>query len=394
MLTIYPQKADVTAEGILLTSEFEVEGKKQSLWYLFPKEYKNDLVTEQLDAFVVGLLFLALKTGNDIYVKGSLSARLHYTINYYLIPAICLGNPSFKRINVKAENLSHENLNFKRLSATGLSCGVDSFATYVDHLEAQTAYKISYFTHFNAGSHGDFGGVNTRDIYHKRLARIEKFAKDVKIPLITVDTNLSELLQMNFQQTHSLRSISCVLHFQKIFAHYYYASAYRLDHFRINPKDTSDSDMLYLFLLTTESTTFFSSVSQYSRVERTLLIAKHPLTYSYLDVCTNPRATKEFINCSVCYKCLRTQLTLDTAGLLEEYKPVFDIQKYKEVKKRYLAELLSKNNKSPLDLELIEFIQKTNPIQKYKVILYKINYEFQTIKKNIKKLIKRIIFKK
>ncbi|MDT8415694.1 MAG: hypothetical protein RQ735_09990 [Flavobacteriaceae bacterium] len=394
MLTIYPPKLDLTEEGALLTSEFVIEEKKQSLWYLFPREYKDDLVTERLDAFVVGLLFLALKTGNDIYVKGSLSARLHYTINQYLIPAICLGNPSFKKIKVESEILSHENLNIKRLSATGLSCGVDSFATYITHLDEESEYKISYFTYFNAGSHGDLGGANTRGIYHERLNRIEEFANHVNIPLITVDTNLSELLQLNFQQTHSLRNISCVLHLQKIFAHYYYASAYRLDHFRINLKDTSDSDILYLFLLSTESTTFFSSVSQYSRVERTLLIAKYPLTFRYLDVCTNPRETDQFINCSVCYKCLRTQLTLDVAGCLEEYKCVFDIQKYKRVKKRYLGELLSKNNKSPLDNELIEFINTENPIPKYKSILYTMNHRFLKIKKDIKKEIKKLIFKK
>ncbi len=391
MLTIYPQKLELTTEGALLASEFTMEGNKQTLWYLFPKEYQEDLVTERLDAFVVGLLLLALQTGNDVHVQGKLSARLHYTLNQYLVPAICFGNKDFKRIKITAEVLCSKNLNIKSKTGTGLSCGIDSLATYVSHLEGHPDYKISYFTFFNAGSHGDLGGENTRNIYHKRLHRIKKFATQVNIPLITVDTNLSELLQLNFQQSHSLRNISCILHFQKFFEHYYYASAYRLDYFNINPKDTSDSDFLYLSLLSTESTTFFSSVSQYTRVERTLLITKHPETYSHLDVCTNPRESGEFINCSVCYKCMRTQLTLEIAGCLEKYKSVFNIQKYKHAKNKYIGELFYKKNKSPLDNELIVFMQKVNPIKTYKINIFVFNHWFLSAKKNLKKTIKKAI---
>jgi hypothetical protein len=332
-----------------------------------------------------------LKTGNNIHIKGKLSARLEYTLNQYLIPAVCLGNAEFKKIKVKSDSLCTKSLNIKNLAVTGLSCGIDSLATYASHLNQHPDYAISYFTFFNAGSHGDFGGEFTRSIYHKRLHRVKSFANQVNIPLISVDTNLSEILRLNFQQTHSLRNISCALHLQKLFSKYYYASAYRLDHFKINSKDTSDSDFLYLNMLSTESTTFFSSVSQYSRVERTLLITKYPETYKHLDVCTNPRENDNFINCSVCYKCMRTQLTLDIAGCLEKYEAVFNIPKYKDAKKNYIGELLFKKYKSPLDKELIAFLQSKQPISSFNTKIHFTKYWASEFKKKIKKRIKSLI---
>ncbi len=360
MIVINTPQIETEGDFVIISAEIEINEVIEKLWYKFPVEFKKFFVTENVDAFLVGLLFLALKSGNDITLKAPVSARLFYTLRNYLIPALTLSNPQFYKIKIFAQELNYEDLNTGKIAGTGLSCGIDSFATYYDHIKETGPYEINYFTFFNVGSHLDFGGEEARKIYYNRLKSVNEFAQKEGKEVISVDSNLSEVLKMNFQQTHSLRSISCVLHLQKLFKNYYYASAYRFDHFILNSKDTSDFDLFNVQMLSTESTNFFASAAQYSRLERTLMVAEHPETYQKLDVCTNPSLQSDFVNCSTCYKCLRTQLTLDFANKLELYKDVFDINKYYKIKDQYIGQLITKNKKSPLDKEVIEFLKLHN----------------------------------
>lgn len=393
MIVINTPKIETEGNFVVISADIEINEVIEKLWYKFPVEFKKFLVTENVDAFLVGILFLGLKSGNDITLRGTVSARLFYTLRHYLIPALTLANPEFHKIKIFAHQLNYEDLNKGKIAGTGMSCGIDSFATYFDHFKEAGPYKIDYFTFFNVGSHLDSGGEKGRKIYQNRLKSVNEFAKNERKEVISVDSNLSEILKMNFQQTHSLRSISCVLHLQKLFKNYYYASAYRFDHFKLNPKDTSDFDLFNVQMLSTESTNFFASAAQYSRVERTIMVAEHPETYQKLDVCTSPTLQSDFINCSSCYKCLRTQLTLDMTSKLHLYKDVFNTNQYYKIKDQYIGQLLTKRKKSPLDMEVIDLLK----LNKYRpsgiIYYYGVTSWLNSQKINFKKLIKNSVKK-
>lgn len=237
------------------------------------------------------------------------------------------------------------------------------FCTYFDHEDEVCPYLIEYFTFFNVGSHGDNGGDKARKIFNERFNNISRFAEKVNREVITVDSNLSEILKMKFQETYNLRTISCALLLQKLFKNYYYSSGTRFDHFAFNNKEIADLDMLIIPNLSTESTSFFVSALKYSRIERTKLISEFSQTFDHLDVCTHPyRERRDEINCSECYKCQRTMLTLEILGKLDFYEKVFDIDKFRKNKKKYIGWLLSKKKKLTLDRELIRVIKEMNRI--------------------------------
>src|SRR5690625_424761 len=71
-----------------LQAMFEINGKRDVLWYEVDKKYKAFLSPERSDAFVVGLLYLALQKGVDIKVEHCMSKRLNYSLNKYLIPLL------------------------------------------------------------------------------------------------------------------------------------------------------------------------------------------------------------------------------------------------------------------------------------------------------------------
>jgi hypothetical protein len=388
MITIYPPKVEENLQEIKISAPFEMQGRRDELWYSLPLRFKDYLVTEQLEAFVVGLLFFGMKNGEDIYVAGTLSSQLHYTLNHYLIDAINLANPDFKKIKVKAEVLSSNNLNIKKTAGTGLSCGVDSFATYFDHINDKPPFAIEYFTFFNVGSHGDFGGEKAREVFNFRFERVEACSKELEKEILKIDSNLSEILRLNFQQTHTLRSISCVLLLQKLFSNYYYASSIRVDQFKLDKIRIAEYDLLNLQMLSTESTNIWSSVLQYTRPERLNIIADFSLVHKYLDVCTDPnRADGEYLNCSRCDKCIRTMLLLDHYNKLNRFNGVFDLGLYKEEQEAYIAYILSKRNKETQDYQILKLLKDNGSINnkiKTKSIIFKIHSRLRKIKKAIK----------
>ena len=391
MIVISPQVIKEENDFVIISSEFQINDKTDVLWYKIPLKYKSYLVSERLDAFVVGLLFLALKTGNNIKVGGAISARLFYTLNHYLINALCLANPKFKRIEISATTLDESDLNRANVAATGLSCGVDSFATYYDHINEEGAYIIKYFTFLNAGSHGDYGGENSRKIFYQRFIKVKEFSDNAGEEIISIDSNISEIIKMNFLQTNTLRNISCVLNLQKLFRNYYLASKNRFDVLKLNAKDNQDYDTLLLNFLSTESTTFYSSVSQLKRTERTELISNFPDTYNHLDVCTNPEEAIKKINCSKCDKCLRTQLTLDILGNLESYNSVFDLKEYYKRKNDFIGKIIARRN-DPFSSDIYDLIKErklNKRIYRYYEIKFKLMFELKGFKKHIKKKLKK-----
>lgn len=387
MIIIHKPVLTFTASSVIISAEFEIDQHSDSLWYKFPLNFKDYIVTEQLDSFLVGLLFLGLKTGRDIQLKAPVSARLFYTINHYLIPALCLANPKLKRIKIIDAGLNEKDLNEGGVSGTGLSCGVDSFATYYDHISDGGSFKIEYFTYLNAGSHGDSGGEKARRVFFKRLESVKGFASKQGKEIITIDSNLSEILKMNFQSTHTLRNVSCILNLQKLFRNYYYASPHRFDYYSLNSEDIGDADILITSLLSTESTCFFASAAHLNRIERTDLISNFPATFEYLNVCTNPNNQGARMNCTSCDKCLRTALTLDLLGKLHLYEQVFDCEKFKRNRNNFIGKLMATKNKDKFYRDIVDLLRekKGNTLSNYYFVG---RYHFRTFRKNSKKRIK------
>jgi hypothetical protein len=75
-----------------------------------------------------------------------------------------------------------------------------------------------------------------------------------------------------------------------------------------------------------------------TRVEKTELVSAYEPSYRHLNVCVDP--DYEGSNCSVCFKCRRTLLTLEMLGVVDKYSRVFDLKKYRSIRNGYLVETL------------------------------------------------------
>lgn len=330
------------------------EGPKE-LWFSLPALHADKLSAQTCDGFVLGLYAAAAKRGLDIHVEGPLSARLLYALNGPCGELLHTLLPHTRKVRVLADDSCDVDWGGRGVYA-GFSAGVDSFCTLYSHTRQQTPSELRLTGLFynNVGSHGR--GTTGANLYALRERRIRALAAQTGLPLITVSSNLDALLGVPFQLTHTLRNVAVSLLFQKACGTFLYSS---LVHYRdVRARAVTDmgyADPILLPLLRTETTACQSSGSEYTRFEKTRLIAGHALSHSGLDVCVSqsPSAT---INCSACWKCLRTELALELLGELDRFGSVFQLQRYRRCRTLYIASVLQ--SRDPLVRELRDQLEQ------------------------------------
>ena len=325
------------------------------LWFSLPAAHADKLSAETCDGFVVGLYAAAAQRGLDIHVEGAMSARLLQSLNGQAGELLYTLLPYPRKVRVLAAETCAEDWGGREVF-TGFSAGVDSFCTLFSHTRADLPreQRLSGLFYNNVGSHGHDHAAAS--LYRMRERRVRAIAAQVGLPLIDVSSNLDALLCVPFRRTHTLRNLAVALLFQRACGAFLYASTV---HFRDvaarNVQNMGYADPILLPLLRTETLTGYSAGSEYTRHDKTRLVARHALTYNTLDVCVSqsPSAT---INCSVCWKCLRTQLSLELLGCLEDYREVFQIARYRRVRPLFLASVLQ--SRDALLLELREQLMR------------------------------------
>ncbi len=338
---MYISAPKLTTEGgsLIASADFSTSQMKSVLWFRLDATYRDCILLERGDAFLIGLLLHAMALGEDIYLDCAMSEKLYYNLSQYLVPAFSLANPSLQKVGIFPRSLDNAVLNTGKAVATGFSGGVDSFSTIHDHLVNPACprnYRLTHLTFFNVGSHGDYGGDAARTLFKERCSILKGYPSDCGLEYIVIDSNISEILRRNYEETYTIRSMAPVLLLQKLFRTYYYSAGYRMDEFILTTFDMALYDLLNTAMLSTESVSIYSTGCQYTRVEKTAMIADYEPTWQYLNVCACRHG-----NCSTCFKCLRTLLTLDILGKLNNYGRVFDLCAYRRCRNRYIAHVLA-----------------------------------------------------
>jgi len=337
-------------------------------------EYIN-FVQDTYDGFLVLMLCVAMKENKNIEIKGKVSYKLYYNIINHVMPIIKILHPNFSIIQIKVKEFTEEN--YKAIgNGCGLSCGIDSLACIEDYyFKNCKSYKLTHLTNFFAGA------TKNRQVYENKLVNIRNYVAETDLNFLQVYTNFHKVNNLEHQYFHTLRNLSVPLFFQKLFKRYYYSSSFAFQNSKIVPGSGSitSAEPIVVPLLSTETLELSIHGAQYSRLRKTEMVSKNLLSYKYLDVCVHPsyyESIKERINCSKCYKCLRTCCTLDYYCALDKYTDVFDIEIYQKYKESFLKKLETTN---PYDREL-----KSRYYYKDKLYLdIKYNITFEDLIKNM-----------
>jgi hypothetical protein len=333
-------------------TRYEVQTDQGPLWFSVQTEF-SDFISSNADAALAGLLIPAMLRGEDIEVEGNVSARLHYNLNGRLQALIHSVLPELRRARITAASLTTSEAR-PRGVATGFSGGIDSYCVIADHLltECNPHYRLTHLLYNDVGAHGAPGKF---DFY---FDKISKAAAPLGLPIIKVASNLADFYPAypTFQQTHTFRNAAVALLLQGGIGKFLYASTYRYADLKFTPSnDIAFVDAAAVPLLSSESLEAISAGSEHSRAGKTLIVSQHPETYQTLDVCTGEDHSR---NCSTCFKCMRTLLTLEIAGRLRFYCDAFDLEKYRANRTWYIGHVLAADD--PFSREIAEFMRQEN----------------------------------
>lgn len=351
-LVIGKPTIEETAENLTLRAEVSFRGRKDTCFYSVPRQYADFVDRGSSNCFLVGFLYPAMRDGDDILVEGTVSAKLLYNLNEYLIPLMALCDNRLKRITVTANEMDSSFRTGARAVGTGFSAGIDSFVTIYEHFVRPTpeGFKLTHLFFFNVGAHGvpkkegDLEAIEQQ--FRARYKKFKTFPDEISLPFVPVNSDIHKFHPWGHLETATLATSSAILFLANGIRRYYIASSghtYRqLWRFLAEgrrPDSIENLNMMILPWLSTESLDIIDDGNFLDRSHKTALIADYPPAAKHLNVCYG-HATLD-TNCSVCPKCARTILTLEMLGKLDAFSSVFDIPKYRrEVRTRFIAETI------------------------------------------------------
>ncbi len=374
MIHVKKTERTINNELIRIGAKYSLNNIEGVLWFETKSENESFISFENCDSFFIIFFLMAMENKMDVTFESPVSRRLLFGIENYLMEALLIMKPEYKRINIFCEVSDYSNNEVSGV-ATAMSCGVDSFYTLYANKDGYQ--PVTHLTLFNAGAFGNSGGHETRGMFQTMINNATKVADELKLPFIWLDSNLNEVLNLPFVPTHTFRNLACALMFQNLFKTYYYSSGHAIEDFKLNPSDTANYDLINSISLTTNALEFFIVGMMRRRIQKTEALSNYPVTYKSLNVCLVTSdydkvniSNSEALNCSKCFKCIRTMVSLDVIGKLQLYGDVFDLNIYKENKAKYIAQIIYHyyRSKNVFSSEIIKEMKKQNykiPISVY-----------------------------
>lgn len=340
--------------------------KEDTMWVAVKNENAAMLNDENYDAFLCLPVIMAMYYKTDLRIHGKVSKVLYHNVNKYIQSVFNFFKEDTKIINIKVDGFE-EVKNKGGMVGTGISCGIDCLQTIYDNywMGDDEDYKINCLFNFNCGWHGKYENSNTYPLFLKRSKRNKEAADELKLPFYLVDSNLHAFIQHLGDKASYFNLYTCAFALEKGLSKYYISSSYSYrDVLRIGYKsrnrDFSEfGDPLVIPLLRSERLELISDGCQYDRTGKTERIVDWEITKRHLNVCC---VNDNEENCSICHKCIRTELALEAMDKLGEYKDVFDITAYKKHNYPYKCRvvLAGKNGKDGFSADLNRYYDSKN----------------------------------
>lgn len=321
-----------------------VDNKSDSIIAEVSPNMEQYITDDRCDAFVTGLMSFAMKNGYDFRSEIPISEELYYNLDNHFIDAIAHEGSGLYRpqlIIPTIDQCEHTG----NIVATGISCGIDCLHTLFLHETYKiSSYKITHLAFYNIGSHQTGSGEEyDNKLYEGRFNLCKSFAEEYGYNFYTLSSNIHDFIQRHGGYSHicnhSYMAAFSILLLQKGISKYYYSAGYPYTDFRTYRKykkedlDSAMYDLLTFYTISIGKLKVYSSGGSIKRIDKTRILSTYKPAQKYLNVCVrSPR------NDGTCFKCVRTLLSLDATGNIDNFNEVFDIEEYKKHKNEYLKQ--------------------------------------------------------
>lgn len=265
---------------------------------------------------------------------------------------------------------------------TGISCGVDSLYTVKEY--SGDAYPHMKLTHLfiapaNKELWDNLGKDTTlqewEQAHELQFDRLKIVCEDLNLPLVKVYSNYVNFICRNGRgqemykhvYLHTFLTISMVLTLKKLWGTYYFSSASPFTTFTLENNATLQTgryDLLTMHALTTPDFFIYSGGVKSNRIKKTIELLDFDLAKKVLHPCD----TRDSQNCSepTCAKCLRALLTYDAYDRLDEVSGLFDVERYRREREKYLTRLVVRKKNAYMK-DLYAMLSEKYPDQMAKI---------------------------
>jgi len=339
-------------------AKIESKSGNYLVWFSVEKQYDDYVCKDKHDAFLLSLLPIAMKNGEDIYVEERISEKLYYNLSRFGIKVLSESRRDLRPISIYPDELVGQASN-NTAAAVGaaFSGGVDSFCTLLDNFnnDVPQDYKITHFFMSNTGAVGQGSIEKSLKGFYLEKEFVKRLSDQLPVKLVTVNSNIVEISPFTHINVHTSMNLSAVLFLQNLFKKFYYSPGVSFTDVCIKPaQESTYSEAVMIPLYSTETLDFISYGAQYKRTEKTARIADNDLARKYLYVCFD-HFRRAGQNCSKCEKCRRTMATLDALGQLEHFSDRFDINQFKKGRAFYLFNIM-RNRGDPLNRDILDLM--------------------------------------
>lgn len=307
-----------------ISADIKFQSEKNAHYVFFDVDNKfYTMVQSDATPFVAAFLLPAMSKNEDIIVEEATISK-HFAVNCTkLMKQIHKWNSDFSIITINSQTKPDTSKGKKR--AEFFTAGVDSFYTY---LKAKKAKK--HITHF-LFVHGFDIELENVSYFQKSKREIEAIAKKENVQVVTLRTNIKKIseqyIEWDWGHGGALAAVALLL--RKAVSEVYIAGALRKD--QLFPYGTHPAiDPLW----GTETLQLFHDGNEYDRLDKVMhVVGKSDLALSHLRVCNQNLKGK--YNCSRCFKCLWTMMTLECAGTLKKtktFKHTIDLEAVKNMR--------------------------------------------------------------
>ncbi len=283
----------------------------KQLWFEFPLRFAP-IINVTSDPFLVAVLMLAMKRGEDITVEEPISAKLLQGLQKYQERFVAWAPSDYQAINIHAEPRDDSHIKNSALNMSAFSGGVDSFYTLWRHLP-RTGYQPPRQLDYALFMNGFDIQLSREGVYEYWAQKYSQALDKFDITLLTGSTNVRNL-RVNWTHYHGTALISAAMFF-----------APHIGSLTIPSSRTPTKKFLVLGtdpcidpLLSTETLEIIHDENKLTRFDKLKQIGDWEPMFDNLRVCWEKPEAKQ--NCSRCCKCAFTMTQLDVLGVLSKYK--------------------------------------------------------------------------
>ena len=378
----------VRMEADIKFVDVDADYPADTLYFEIRKDYGGMFAMDTYDAFIPVGLYLAMYHKTPLKIRGKISKKFYKNATWYIQKILCDFSEELSPVEIIVDGFAPTQAK-GILIGTSISCGVDSLATIYDRFirEDDRDYKINSLFIFNCGSNGDFDAPHTQIVFNSRVTRAVAVADELNLPLVVVDSNLHRFRHdTDKSMMFFLGLYSCVLSLQNAIRRYYIPSGCSysgIKNFgdREHHNDLATACDSYLIpLIQTERTELIVDGCQRRRVDKITDLVNWDIARKYLNVCLVQKG-EDTTNCGMCPKCMRTMLTLEILGKLDDFAQIFNVENYEQYSSTYKARCLEMADHDIFYRELVDLAKEKNFLMPNKRTCYVLDGKIMIMEK-------------